>query len=223
MLRHARRHDGVGGPGDVGAIARAELPCRRGTARWGAGAAPVIAVRIEQVARDRLNAVGLEPARAPRRREPRHGEHAAPAAGRAAARCTRRASDGPILPAAPRIRTSPSSRLTQSISAADGSARRSSSAPRISDREPRITRMTRMTFVTGVAQKRQPQIPTGRPGPPRSPRCCPPCRRRAPRCCRSRHAVDQIVRQVHEPAGAQADDELRVIEGVVEHRGEARR
>ena len=37
------------------------------------------------------------------------------------------------------------------------------------------------------------------------------------------HAVDQIVRQVHEPAGAQTDGELRVIEGVVEQRRELAR
>ena len=106
------------------------------------------------------------------------------------------------------IRTSPFRRLTQSRSAADGSARRSSRW---------VSSRTSGASIRSAAGP-QPHDPPHR----EAFRAAHGVRVEHRGVAVRGHAVDQIVGQVHEPGRAQADDELRVIEGVVEQRGELR-
>ena len=80
MLGHARGHDGIGGPGDVGPIRRPELAPGEeqhvGEARQAADGR-----RIGEVAGEGRNAVGLETLARLARREARDREHAAAVAG----------------------------------------------------------------------------------------------------------------------------------------------
>ena len=142
-----------------------------------------------------------------------------PLPARSAARRTRRASEGPILPPAPRIRMSGSRRATVATSSSVGSASRSSSSAlgtiRSGPGQASSTVLLSGAFRTGCRRPSRMTRPTEKPSTLAD----------GIGVERGRDAVvglaaEQVVGEVHEPAGAEPDGELRMVEGVVEQRRE---